>query len=86
MRCTELTLTPGRLGHRAPVQCVVSLGGSLQRQRDDAFGDRGTERRDARGPRLVAQKPVDALSEKHSDYNNNEKQLAEDPVKYFIYR
>ena len=62
MRCTELMLTPRRPGHpAAPVQCVVSPGGRGERQADDALGDRGHEFRDARWPRLVAQKAPRSL-------------------------
>ena len=62
MRCTELTLTPAALAIAAPVQWVASPGGVLHGQRHDPLGDRGIELRDARGPRLVAQQPIDAFS------------------------
>ena len=60
MRCTEETLIPAALAMAAAVQCVASPGGSLGGQRDDPLDHLRPERRHARGPRLVAQQPVDA--------------------------
>ena len=61
MRCTELTLIAGGLGHRRgrPVRRLARR--VVQRQRDHALGHLGLERRDARGPGLVAQQPIDAF-------------------------
>ena len=61
MRCTELRLTPTASAIAPLVQWVASCGGSCHRRRHDPLGDRGGELRDARGPRLIAQKPVHAL-------------------------
>ena len=51
----------GRLGHRGagPVRCFARR--LLHGQRDNALGDRGIELRNARGPRFVAQEPIDAF-------------------------
>ena len=61
MRCTELTLMPAAFAIMAAVQWVASRRRIGQRQRDHALGHFGAERRDARGPRLVAQQAVEAL-------------------------
>ena len=61
MRRTALALMPAACAIMSAVQCVVSPGGSVKRQRHHALGHLGPERRDARGPRLVAQQPVDAF-------------------------
>ena len=61
MRCTELTLMPIALAIMAAVQWVVSPGGSASVSATTRSATSGAERRDARGPRLVAQQAVDAL-------------------------
>jgi len=51
----------GRLGHRRarPMRCFARR--FLHGQRKDALGDGGIEPGDARGPRLITQKAVDAF-------------------------
>ena len=61
MRRTALALMPAACAIMSAVQCVVSPGGSCERQRHHALGHFGTERRNARGPRLVAQQPLEAF-------------------------
>src|SRR4051812_44166419 len=59
MRWTEETLTPAALAIAAPVQWVVSCGGSVAGQRHHLVDDLLAERRNARRPGLVAQQAVD---------------------------
>jgi hypothetical protein len=53
----------GRLGHRGARPVRRFARRLLHGQRDDALGDRGNEFRNARGARLVAQKPVHAFGD-----------------------
>ena len=61
MRWTELTLMPAAFAIIAAVQWVASAGGSVSGQRDHPLRHLGPERRDARGPRLVAQETFAAF-------------------------
>jgi hypothetical protein len=70
MRCTEETLTPIAFSHRS-TRPVGGFGRRLHGQRYDALRDGGVEFRDARGPRLVAQQPFDALNSISTTFKKN---------------
>ena len=61
MRCTELTLIPTASAIIAPVQCVASAGGSVKVSFNHPLGHLGRQRRNTRGPGLVAQQALYAL-------------------------